>query len=457
MTGSGSRRFVFGGGEVVIADDGSVRSVEHPGGRPMLLTEHADGVEARMHTAARRWGKGFLIADGRGRRFDSPANLTWREDGVTAAYDCGSLALNVERRVGEAWSETYELHNRSAEPVRLGSFALSTPWRDVYASSRDSLTRAVHAHVWTGGGDSWVWAVPMDGSGPGLGLEVTEGELWAYSVESRDQFTGSNVRGHLYLHVTDHHRSPHTFGGQPELMLPPGHRYRLAWSLRWHSSLTDFGQSRTAWALAGAVAAPVGEPLPITLAAGVTADRPLPLRAAEPGLQYVDLRRADGRRSRIGCLFHRPLREVAERRAEFLLDRQRPDERGDSSRYAFVPFDNEAQLTVLGGTWNDWSDGRERVGSALLLQQMLRLGWGDRTRLTAAIDGYRQFVTDHVVRPDGTVVDYRADDQDVRLYNFPWFARFLLDAGDLDLAERVMSRYYGLGGQHSWPSSSAAS
>ena len=103
---------------------------------------------------------------------------------------------------------------------------------------------------------------------------------------------------------------------------------------------------------------------------------------------------------------------------------------------------------MLGGTWNDWSDGRERVGSALLLQELLRLGWGDSARLTAAVEGYAAFVTDHVVRPDGTVVDYRADEQAVRLYNFPWFARFLLDAGNLELAWRVMSRYNALGGQH---------
>ena len=59
----------------------------------------------------------------------------------------------------------------------IGSVGVSTPWRDVYSSSRDSLRRAVHAHLWTGGADSWVWAVPMDGSAPGLGLVLTEGEL----------------------------------------------------------------------------------------------------------------------------------------------------------------------------------------------------------------------------------------------------------------------------------------
>ncbi len=31
-----------------------------------------------MHSAARRWGKGFLIGDGLGHRFDAPAALAPR-------------------------------------------------------------------------------------------------------------------------------------------------------------------------------------------------------------------------------------------------------------------------------------------------------------------------------------------------------------------------------------------
>ena len=36
----------------------------------------------------------------------------------------------------------------------------------------------------------------------------------------------------------------------------------------------------------------------------------------------------------------------------------------------------------------------------------------------------------------------------MRLYNFPWFARFLLGQGDLDRAVAIMDRYYALGGEH---------
>lgn len=451
MTNRGEklRRLRFADGAVVIGADGAVAAVAHPDGRPVLLEEASAGIESRMHTTGHRWGKGFVVADGRGYRFDTPAHLAWRADGVAAEYTLGPLRLSVDRRVSDGvWAETYELANVSPDSVHVGSLAISTPWRDVYESSHDSLTRAVHAHVWTGGAEAWVWVVPMDGAEPGLGLRLTEGELWAYSVESRNHVSGSNVRGHLYVHLTDHARAPHTFGGQPELTLPAGERYRLAWELAWHPSLEAFHRHRRPLATAPRLTIEAGDSLPVQLAPGVTCDADLPVLGDRPGLSYLNLTTTDGRSARMAYLVIPPLREIAERRAGFLLDRQRPIERADSSRFAFVPYDSEAQLTVLGGGWNDWSDGRERVGSALLLQQLLRLGWGERAALTDAIDGYHRFVTDHLVADDGTVWDDRSHQPGVRLYNFPWFARFLLDAGNLDLAHRVMTRFYALGGEH---------
>jgi len=220
------RSFALGGGSVLVSAEGAVVAVRHPDGvRPMLLEEGGDGVEAAMHDPTRRWGTGFVITDRGSARFDVPAEREWVDGGVDLLYRLGPLELAVSRRIGDSWTETYVLRNASTEPVRLGSVAVSTPWRDVYGSAADSLRRAVHAHVWTGGADSWVWAAPMDGSGPGLGLVLTEGELWAYSVESRKAVTG-NVRGHLYLHVTDVARCPHAMGGQPDLLLAPGEECR---------------------------------------------------------------------------------------------------------------------------------------------------------------------------------------------------------------------------------------
>ena len=57
----------------------------------------------------------------------------------------------------------------------------------------------MHAHVWTGGADSWVWAAPMDGSGPGLGLVLTEGGMVNLADEG-----GSGAR----IHVRSFHAAP---------------------------------------------------------------------------------------------------------------------------------------------------------------------------------------------------------------------------------------------------------
>ncbi|HEY3556890.1 MAG TPA: hypothetical protein VGL05_05495 [Kribbella sp.] len=429
--------FEFGPGTVEVADDGSVAQVLHPDGRRVLLDDGADGA---VHDSLHAWGKGFVITSHGAFRFDAPAYTRWRSSGIDLLYQFGDLELRVGRRFGTQWTETYELRNAGDTPIELGSVAISTPYRDVYTSSRESLTGAVHAHVWTGGADAWVWAVPMDGSGPGLGLQLKEGELWAYSVESREPGTGSNIRGHLYLHVTDHARSPHAMGGQPAITLAPGATYRWTWQLAWYDDLPAFHADREPLIDAPRLATEVGETLQLT---GVAA--PSEVTADVPGIHYVSS--LDGR-SRIAALFHESLRTIAERRVRFVLDHQRRPELPDSRRYAFVPYDNDSGLTVLSGAWRDWSDARERVGMALLLQEVRDRGWGDRAELDEALAGYEQFVREHLLDAEGTIQDDSIHQNAVRLYNFPWFARFLLGQGDRDSATRILNRYYELGGDH---------
>ncbi len=412
----------------------------------MLLEEGPGAADGIFHEAARRWGKGFLISDRGSRRFDTPSVVTETDAGVDTVYRLGDLELSVTRRVAAAWTETYTLRAVGGRSVSIGSFAVSTPWRDVYFSAADSLRRGVHAHVWAGGADSWVWAVPMDGSTPGLGLVVTEGELWAYSVESRNTETSSNVRGHLYLHVTDASRAPHTLGGQPELVLEPGEEYRLSWRLAWYEDLDRFHANREPMLRPDRVSVEVGESIDLRAGAQVTLSTPSPLVYKEPGVHYVDATAA-GRRSRVALFAHPPLKTIVEARMRFVLDHQRPRERADSRRAAFVPYDNDTGLTVIAGSWDDWSDARERVGTALLLQEARDRGWGDRAELDQALDQYTAFVDEHVINTDGTVQGDRDGRRPPRLYDFPWYARFLLGQDQLDRAVSVVDRYYALGGQ----------
>lgn len=429
--------FGFGAGKIQVSDDGAVAKVLHPDGRQVLL-EDDGGVHDTLHA----WGKGFVITDRGSHRFDQPAVLRWRQTGIDLLYQLGELELRVGRRFGEQWTETYEVRNTGAEPVEVGSLAVSTPYRDVYRSSRESLNGAVHAHVWTGGADAWVWAVPMDGSGPGLGLQLKEGELWAYSVESREAGTSSNIRGHLYLHVTDHARAPHAMGGQPSITLAPGASYRWTWQLAWYDNLPGFHADRQPLISADTLAAEVGQSIEVN-----KPDGPATISRDEPGVVHVEA--SDGKRTaRIAVLFHQPLKQLVERRVRFILDKQRRPELADSRKYAFVPYDNDSGLTVLSAAWGDWSDARERIGMALLLQEVRDRGWGDRAEVAEALAGYEQFVREHLVDADGTVHDDSIHKGRVRLYNFPWFARFLIGQGDPAGAARILDRYYELGGSH---------
>lgn len=415
----------------------------------MLLAEGADTPDGVFHGTAQRWGKGFIIADQGSFRFDAPSVITETAGGVELAYQLGAeLELRVTRQiVDDVWTESYRLCAVGDSVVSIGSFAISTPWRDVYFSAADSLRRAVHAHVWVGGADSWVWAVPMDGSSPGLGLAVTEGELWAYSVESRDTVTSSNVRGHVYLHVTDASRNADAFGGQPTLKLRPRQEYRLSWKLTWYEDLIQFHENHQPMVQVDRITSEVGEPIRITTTPGIKLSTPSTVICTEPGMHYIDASAA-GRRSRIALLAHPPLRALVEARLKFVLDRQRPRERSDSRRGAFVPYDNDTGLTVVPGSWDDWSDTRERVGTALLLQEAKTRGWGDQNELQAGLDEYAAFVDECVVREDGTVQGDRDDRSRPRLYDFPWYARFLLNQQQLDRAVRVVDRYYVLGGRN---------
>ncbi|GAA3564670.1 hypothetical protein [Kribbella ginsengisoli] len=432
--------FAFGAGQAELTEDGAVAAVLHPVRKQSMLL-----VDGPVHDPARYWGKGFVISSSGSHRFDAPDFTRWRQTGIDLLYRLGDLELRVGRRFGEHWTETYEVRNIADEPVELGSLGVSTPYRDLYSSSRESLNQAVHAHLWTGGADSWVWAQPMDGSGPGLGLQLTEGELWAYSVESRDADTGSNLRGHLYLHPTDHARAPHAMGGQPQLVLQPAESHRWTWQLAWHDTLEAFHATRTPLIEATTLTAEVGET--ITLQLADRAKGPTSITSETPGTQYVEA--TDGAAtSRINVLFHEPLRTIVERRVRFVLDHQRPVELSTSRRFSFVPYDNETGLRILSGAWRDWSDARERIGTALLLQATRDRGWGDREELDEALAGYQQFVAEYLLSEDGTVADDSLHEGRVRLYNFPWFARFFLNQGDTETAIRIIDRYYELGGAH---------
>ncbi len=457
----------FGAGRVQLAADGSIEAVVHPRTGRTVLLDDGDPRDQVFHDESRRWGKGFCLIDTGGSplglRWDRPDRAVPLEDGVELhhAWPGTSLALRIERRFGDQWTETYALSNTGTAPLRIGSVGVSTPFRDVYHSSADSLAGAVHAHLWPGGADAYAWAEPMDGSGPGLGLVLTDGELWAYSVESRDIVTSSNVRGHLYLQPTDALRSPAAFGGQPELTIDPGADLVWSWRLGWYDDLAALQADRDPILSAEQVLAQTGESIMITtpgdavlheLAGPARVDGGAVTSAAS-GEVEVRAERA-GRTARVNLYFHRPLRQIVERRIAFIADRQLARERPGAGAAAFVPYDRRSGLTTLPTAWGDWNDVRERVAMPILLQQARARGWGDPALIDELLAGHEAFVRARVVSPDGSVADDSRLPGRTRLYNFPWYARFFAaqhalygNREDLELAATIIERYYALGGE----------
>jgi hypothetical protein len=461
----------LGPGQVVLDDHGRPAAFRHGRlpGLGFLLAESTDP----WHTPDRAWGAGFVVSDRGAAQWAVPDGAVVGDAAATQRFHLlDGLALDVERRAGERLRESYRWTNRGGSPLRITSLALSTPWREVYAADGVAQETAVHAHVSASGAQAWTLAKPMHGQGPLLGLVVREGAVRAYSVEARNQFTGSNVRGHLLLHVTDQARHPGAFGGQPTLTLAPGASYRLVWELAWFEDEASFLAAAEPTVAVPELAALVGTALRIEHPAAMRV-RPSPsgspLTGADPGrarrglavertrdgsavtgrahgVVELDVGPEGGDAVRVGVLFHRPLAELVRRRVAVLLDRHRPRQRPRPR--GFVACDTLTGLTVTDQGWPDWSDGAERTAMAVLLAEARARGLVEVARaaeVDAALEEFAAFAGDHLVGPDGWVRRGSTDRSDPRLYNTPWLVDLLVlqhrhggRVGHLELATSLL-------------------
>lgn len=447
---------------------GHIVQIRRADGRPMLLDE-ATEFDRRIHGPATRWGTGLLswqvngvpVRGWRWHRADE-SDLTRTADMVRAVFRSPQreLSLTVTTTLdADDVRQRFVLTNCTDRMTTIGSWGISVPFRDTYLSAADSLARAAHAHLWTGGSDSYLWAAPTDGSGPGLGVVLTEGDLWSWSVEGRDANTSSNLRGRLLVHATDAARCPDPFAGEP-ISLAPGASHTFGWRIGWYDSLAVLHADREPLLDVDEIAATAGNPVRLRLAPGTeltwsgdlevnhAGDGSAEVVANEP--RQVDLYASNGaRRSVTRLLFHPPLAEVVRRRCRYILDHQV----WDGAR--FVPVDTSTGLPVTGSGWRDWNDLREREAMPILLQLARQHGLlddADVARCDAVLAAHTAFLTEQVVDPDGRVVD-DVDHGGTRLYNSPWFARWFLDRhegsndlADLELATRIVERYYADGG-----------
>lgn len=453
-------RMRFGNGEIHLdATTGAPRQFSHPQNpqRRYLLDESLP-----WHSSDHQWGSGHVITSTGASRWSAPATLDIESDDqqwsstATHHLDVG-IDLTISRVGSGSLTERYVFTNRTAEPIELTSVGIQTPYADLYENAAEALDRSVHAHIFTGGSWAWALAEPMSGVGPSLGLIVRTGELWGYSVESRNRNTSSNARGHLVLHVTDAARNPSAFGGQPAIRLAPEESYELAWDLAWYADVGSFTTATRAPARFSTLSAAVGTPIRIRSELPVSSPDPrltidrdgldTVVSCGEVGSYSIDL----GGQARTEIAFHQPLRETVEARAAYILQHQRPTERAGILANAFVPVDTQNRLTQPANGWSDWSDGSERIGMAVVLQLARNRGWLGRDA-DDALTAWAEFARRNLVDAEGTPHRGSHDMTGPRLYDSSWLTEFFVaraehtrDLEDLDLAYRIVCRAFELG------------
>lgn len=103
--------------------------------------------------------------------------------------------------------------------------------------------------------------------------------------------------------------------------------------------------------------------------------------------------------------FYRPVEQTVRSRVSYILSHQTTPERAGWLAYGIVPVDTRYGLTQTTNGWPDWSDGSERIGMAILIQQAVGRGWAP-DRAVDLLAGWAEMVRHHLL--DETFAPRRA-------------------------------------------------
>lgn len=426
------------------------------------------------HSEEYMWGTGYVVTDAGTSHWNRPGEWTVRgqkESLVFSMPDAG-MELRIERQGGEKLTERFEWRNLNSHALTISGLGIQTPFNDRYPSAIESLRTCVNTHIFVGGDWSWVLAEPMDGHGSRLGLRVTKGELNAYSIQSRNETTGSNIRGHILLQVTDHALNHEAFGGQPTFILEPGASYTLEWELGWYGSNEEFIAQTKAPAVFSRYCADVSGAIHLKTNRTVTVDSPLVSVISEPEGTRLEASRAGtycvrltdtnrGLRAHTEVLFHRSLRETINSRVRYILDHQVGRERGSANAGSIVSVDTRTGCRIFDPSWSDWSDGSERIGMPVLLLRSANMNVLEPDLVEEAYraaDEWQTFAERRLIDETGAVKRSSTQPRCAygkRFYDVPWMVQFYTEQyrakgreDDLAMVVRLLDRAEEIGSGH---------
>lgn len=409
-----------------------------------------------------------------------PHQMNWVEGSAEWGAVKAPGGLRVEkssRREQDLLYERYTFTNQTPRDLftSLTDVGIYTPFNDDYRDASQCMTNRCHAHVWCGGGVSYVMALRMGGEPPHLGLALVEGSLAGYSVERDQAGDGqgspmeclSNDRGDIILHP-----APASLG--------PGESFSVEWVLFPHQGKEDFyrqlpllcprymgvsadryvafqGESFRLWARPcypfrqeEVQVAEGGRAVPFGLDGGVVAVTETPARPGEYTYQF-----RIGKASTFCRVLALPgLDALAESRCRFIAEKQQYHKKGSALDGAYLIYDME-EGHMHYDPLNDHNGGRERIGMGVLMARFLQRR--PDQALEDSLREYLRYVDRELVDGETGLVcnDCRRDDSFQRMYNYPWAAEFYLELYSLWGREehlltacRVMRKFYELGGGH---------
>ena len=454
----------FGVGRVLFSDTTNLVEAfvdsSHPDRRFLL------GNDLVWHDSDHSWGTGYIISNRGSRDWGAPQTISVEGDVQLLHYlfEKLNLALNVSRRGGDnKYTERYVWKNQGSESIEITGLGIETPFADYYPSAEESLNELVNTHVFIGGSWSWVLAQPMSGQGLSLGLIVRKGSLESYSIESRNTLTQSNIRGHIVLQVTDYAHNPESFGSQPRICLKPGEEYVLEWEIGLYANHSEFIEQTDPPVSLSSPVEYVGNAITVTTCERVRVDSQSAVLSRVLGNIRITAPRVSDTWIRIGehakteITFVHTLEDSVRLRSKYIINNQSARGRIGVAAGAFLPTDTRTSLPVKDGGWQDWTDGSERVGMALMMQRGRNCGL-----LGEEVDGplaaWSAFAQEYLIDSSGRTrrgSTRPSSDFGQRFYDVPWLAEFFIarfeqtgDKYDLDESVKLLNTSFKLGGGH---------
>ena len=376
-----------------------------------------------------------------------------------ARYRSRDLSVEITYRMEKNGFLTAEIcyTNESSQDLYFykGLLGLTLPFCDSYCDADTCMEARCHTHIWCGGSTGYVLALKMGESPHNVGVVLKEGFLECYSQIG----VRTNDRGVFLLHPALPSLKPQEsrrlsfqffvcegkedfygkLSGNFDLLLVSAKRYTV-----YENEPICFQVNRPdARVYCGTQEIPVN-------------DGRVEFAAAAPGI--CDFRMDAGEKRTWARFFvASPLESLFDSRAFYLIRNQQCTD-PESPRYgAYLIYDEQEQRMYCNAAFPDHNALRERVGSAIFLVKYARRH--PDSKILQSLRQYEGFLRRQAIDLEtGDVFNQEGREDSSRLYNFYWYAWFYLEYYELlkekeflDIALRILRRYYERGGIRHYP------